>query len=159
MTSPPSRETGCYNCGQDGCLVSCGCVCHRGANQPVARETGPTPEEQAREIIAAIDVAGGTAAFSQEYVDTPGPHTVVLDAEIAALIPILTRLVSDAKRSAHLEDARAICAMCDNPTCWGPAFRTESEIWQHRTLPDYFMAIRDCHAPEVWDVLSLLGGK
>ena len=119
---------------------------------PPSRETGPTPEEQAREIIAAMDVAGGTAAFSREYVDTPAPHTVVLDAEIAALIPILTRLVSAAKRSAHLEDARAGCLQCRENGAPDPEYIAGKRC-------GWFHGPRGCARPEVWDALSRTGDK
>jgi hypothetical protein len=113
---------------------------------PPSRETGPTPEEQAAEEILLARVRAWKGFRD----------------EAAEIVPILTRLVSEAKRSAHLEDARAGCEFCGPASIWGPAERvarkydTQCADWMHKSSKSEHRVL--CQRPEVWDALSLLPG-
>lgn len=70
----------------------------------------------------------------------------------------LDRVAAEAKRSAHLEDARAGCYFCGRPETYPPAVRNDLRgivRWRHVDGE----GMRLCERPEVWDALSLPPGK
>ena len=111
---------------------------------PPSRETGPTPEEQAEALVRGW--------WSEKNLKRG--HSVLVQGIAKAFMDLSV----EAKRSAHLADARAGCEYCragDEPE----HFKGSLQWWWLHLKNAPVGKRPECERPEVWDALSLLGGK
>lgn len=111
---------------------------------------GPSAEERADKVIAV---------WRYEFPSHRISGLAVLRMRIADALDA-------AKRSAHLEDARAGCVWCDPKanhepfdSVREPQHKANWDGWWHFCKLDEGGAWRRCERPEVWDALSLLEKK
>jgi hypothetical protein len=108
---------------------------------PPPSETGATAEEIVQ-TWTRLELAGGP----------------LLIGEVNHLTRLIDAALQAAKRSAHLEDARAGCPFCAGR--WDD-FEAQpvrvQERWEHHVVDKEHASVF-CLRPEVWDALSQLPG-